>query len=230
MTTLSLIIPAAGSGVRMGTELAKPFIEIAGKAILNHTIEKFINIHGLKQVIIVASTQNVPVVRDLISDYTHTDVHILVVEGGKERQDSIYNALQEIDNDIELVMVHDAVRPFVKSSEVLRCIESAVEYGAAVLAIPVRDTIKSVGAENFVEVTPDRSKLWQVQTPQVFKRELLINAYEQAMKEGFAGTDDSSLVEAFGGKVKVVEGEMSNFKITYPIDLKMAEQIIGGEV
>jgi len=105
-----------------------------------------------------------------------------------------------------------------------------VEYGAAVLAIPVRDTIKSVGAENFVEVTPDRSKLWQVQTPQVFKRELLINAYEQAMKEGFAGTDDSSLVEAFGGKVKVVEGEMSNFKITYPIDLKMAEQIIGGEV
>lgn len=216
--------------MRMGTELAKPFIEIAGKAILNHTIEKFINIQGLKQIIIVASTQNVPVVRELISDYTHTDKHILVVEGGKERQDSIYNALQQIDDDIELVMVHDAVRPFVNNSQVLRCIESAAEYGAAVLAIPVRDTIKSVGAENFVEVTPDRSKLWQVQTPQVFKRGILINAYEQAMKEGFTGTDDSSLVEAFGGKVKVVEGEMSNFKITYPIDLKMAEQIIGGEV
>lgn len=215
--------------MRLGTELAKPFIEIAGKPILNHTLEKFINIQGLRQIIIVASPQNVSLVQELTSEYSGADLNLTVVEGGKERQDSIYNALEKVQENVELVMVHDAVRPFVKSSQVLRCIESASEHGAAVLAMPVKDTIKNVDAENFVKATPDRSKLWQVQTPQVFKAKMLVDAYEWAMKEGVTGTDDSSLMEAFGGKVKVVEGDMGNFKITYPIDLKMAEQIIKGK-
>ncbi|MDZ7808587.1 MAG: 2-C-methyl-D-erythritol 4-phosphate cytidylyltransferase [Gracilimonas sp.] len=226
MTSLSLIIPAAGSGVRLGTEVPKPFIEIDGKTILQHTIEKFIDIPGLRQVIVVASAQSVSLVEELISDYALPDLQFSVVEGGKERQNSIYNALKTVDQKTDLIAVHDAVRPFVETEQIMGCIEAANETGAAVLGVPVRDTIKKVNKEYFVESTPDRSVLWQIQTPQVFKREILIEAYEKAIKEGFTGTDDSSLVENTGVKVKVVEGGVNNFKITYPIDLKVTEQII----
>jgi 2-C-methyl-D-erythritol 4-phosphate cytidylyltransferase len=226
MTTLSLILPAAGSGVRMGTEVPKPFIEIAGRSILGHTIEKFIGIEGLGQIIIVASAQNVPLVKKILSQYSRSNVKFLVIEGGKERQDSISNALKHVDENADLIMVHDAVRPLVETQQIMECIKSALESGAAVLGVPVRDTIKRVDNEGFVDSTPDRSELWQIQTPQIFKRRLLIEAYEKAMNEGFVGTDDSSLVENAGVQVKVVKGDVRNFKLTYPTDLKVAEQII----
>lgn len=229
MSKLSLILPAAGSGVRMGTELPKPFIEINGRAILSHTIDKFINIHGLKQVIVVASAQNVSRVESLISNYSHTDLQFIVVEGGNERQYSIYNALGHIDEDADLVIIHDSVRPLIKVDHIIKCIESAGEYGAAILGVPVRDTIKKVDGEQMVRSTPDRSKLWQIQTPQVFKREILVDAYKKSINEGFSGTDDSSLIEYFGKDVRVVEGDMSNFKITYPFDLRIAEQVLKDE-
>lgn len=226
MTTLSLIIPAAGSGVRMGRDVPKPFIEINGRAILQHTIDKFINIHGLRQIIVVASAQYVPLVNKLVSGYSRSALQVSVVEGGSERQYSIYNALKHVDERAELIAVHDAVRPFVKPEKIMKCIKFANETGAAILGIPVSDTIKEVNTEYFIESTPDRSVLWQIQTPQIFKTEVLIKAYEKAIKEGFAGTDDSSLVENAGIKVKVIEGGVNNFKITYPIDLKIAEQLI----
>lgn len=230
MTSLSLILPAAGSGVRMGTKVPKPFIEIAGRSILGHAIDKFIGLEGLEQVIIVASAQNVSLVEKIISQYFRSNVKFLVIEGGKERQDSIYNALKCVNENAELILVHDAVRPLVEVEQITECIKAALECGAAVLGVPVRDTIKKIDDEGFVESTPDRSALWQIQTPQVFKRRLLIEAYEKAMNEGLVGTDDSSLVENAGVRVKVVKGDVRNIKLTYPADLRIAEQNIEDRV
>lgn len=214
----------------MGAKVPKPFIEVAGRSILNHTIDKFISIDGLRQVIVVASAQNVSVAKKMVTEYSRSNVLFSVVEGGKERQDSIHNALKYVEENVDLIMVHDSVRPFVGTDHIMECINSALETGAAVLGVPVRDTIKKVDSEGNVDSTPDRSALWQIQTPQIFRRRILIAAYEKAMNEGFVGTDDSSLVESAGFPVKVVKGDVSNFKVTYPIDLQVAEQIIGDEL
>lgn len=228
MIKLSLIIPAAGSGLRLGTKIPKPFIELSGKAIIQHTIDKFFDISELRQLLIVTSAQNIDPVKDLLSGYNRPDVDISVIQGGSERQDSITNALDFVDTNCDLVAIHDAVRPFVKKEEIKNCMESALKYDAAILGVPVKDTIKVVGGEHLVESTPDRSSLWQIQTPQIFKRQLLLDAYDKAKKDGVEGTDDSSLVENLGVKVHVVKSSYDNFKITFPMDLKLAELKLEG--
>ena len=134
-----------------------------------------------------------------------------------------------VRREIELVAVHDAVRPFVSVENILQCISVAEQVGGAVLGVPAKDTIKKVNSEGVIVETPKRAQLWQAQTPQIFQKALLGKAYDIAIKEGFFGTDDSSLVEHIGGKVKMVEGDRSNLKITYPIDLKIAELLIQEE-
>jgi 2-C-methyl-D-erythritol 4-phosphate cytidylyltransferase len=228
MIRLSLIIPAAGSGVRLGMKTPKPFIELGGRTILQHTIDKFIDIPELGQLLIVASAQNIDRVKSLVSDHDRSDVDISVVEGGDERQDSIGNALKFVDKRCDLVAIHDAVRPFIEKNVVEECISKAMKYGAAIPGIPVKDTVKVLNDEQLVESTPDRSSLWQIQTPQIFKRQILFDAYDHAKNAGFTGTDDSSLVENLGIKVHVVKSSYENFKITYPIDLKLAELKVGG--
>lgn len=230
MIRLSLIIPAAGSGVRLGMKTPKPFIELGGRTIIQHTIDKFIDIPELGQLLIVASAQNIDRVRGLLSNFDRSDVDISVVEGGDERQDSISNALKFVDTGCDLVAIHDAVRPFIEKNVVEECIRKAMKYGAAIPGIPVKDTVKVLNDEQFVESTPDRSFLWQIQTPQVFKRQILFDAYDKANNEGFTGTDDSSLVENLGVKVHVVKSSYDNFKITYPIDLKLAELKVEGHL
>lgn len=224
----ALIIPAAGSGKRIGGDIAKPFLKIAGKSILGHTISRFANINGLSQVLIATSPGYFKEA-ELAGKWLPEKVSFQVIEGGSERQYSIYNALQKIDKSVDLIAIHDAVRPFVSVESVARCLDQANLSGAAILGVPVKDTIKKVDTKGRIIETPERGSLWQAQTPQIFRRDIIINAFDKALKEKYLGTDDASLVEYFGGDVTVVKGERQNFKITYPLDLRLAELLINGE-
>lgn len=226
---LSLVIPAAGSGSRLGSEIPKPFIELCGKPILRHTLERFLRYDKLAQIVIATSAEQMERVEAILKDMDLGACSYNIVEGGSERQYSIWNALQEVDESCGLVAVHDAVRPFISEGLIRRCCEQAAAHGGAVVGVPAKDTIKKVNEHAVITETPDRSLLWQAQTPQVFKRDLIFKAYREAIDNGLLGTDDSSLAEAVGGTVVMVEGERENLKITYPIDLRVAELILKEE-
>lgn len=226
MSKLAVIIPAAGSGSRMRSQIPKPFLKLRNKTILEHTIRSFATLDFVTQIIIATSKDREEEVESILGQFSNDVENLLVVGGGKERQNSISNALAAVLDNIKLVAVHDAVRPFISSELIKMCSDSAREYGGAIVAVRAKDTIKKVDGDLVIESTPDRSELWQAQTPQIFQKELLILAYETALKNNFIGTDDASLVERVGGTVKVVEGDRRNLKITYPIDLKVAELIL----
>jgi 2-C-methyl-D-erythritol 4-phosphate cytidylyltransferase len=228
VTTKALIIPAAGVGRRMKKEIPKPYLQLGRCSILEHTISRFLQLDGLQDVIIAASEPYLDNTRNILEKVLPEGIRGRTVAGGQTRQDSIYNGLQEI-SDVDLVLVHDAVRPFVKAHHIAECCSQAVRYGAAILGVPAKDTIKRIDDEQVVEETPPRKYLWQTQTPQVFQRSVLFEAYESAREENYIGTDDSSLAERLGTKVKMVLGDRSNFKITYPLDLLIAELIIKEE-
>jgi 2-C-methyl-D-erythritol 4-phosphate cytidylyltransferase len=222
---LALIIPAAGSGERLGEDVPKPYLELAGKTILEHTLSRFQEVPGLGEVIVSASDPHLEQTAELLNKL-FPDKVTHVVKGGRERQDSIRNALGKISGKTGLIAVHDAVRPFVDPEDIERCIAEASRWGGAVLAVPARDTIKVAGPNNEIVQTPDRSTLWQAQTPQVFWAALLREAYDHADKYDVLGSDDSSLVEKVGGKIVLVKGSGKNFKITYPFDLDVAGYLL----
>jgi 2-C-methyl-D-erythritol 4-phosphate cytidylyltransferase len=222
---LALIIPAAGSGQRLGTDIPKPYIAIAGKTILEHTLLKFRSVKGLVEVVVSTSADRLRVTDDLLKK-NFPDLQTAVVEGGSERQHSIMNAMNALRKDAELIAVHDAVRPFVETEVIERCVMLAAEKGAAIVAVPAKDTVKIADADRKILSTPSRSNLWQAQTPQIFRGGLLRKAYENALNANFLGTDDASLVEALGQEVFITEGSRENFKITYPLDMKLAEWML----
>lgn len=228
MTTKALIIPAAGVGSRMQKEIPKPYLQLGSCSILEHTITRFLGLDGLRSVIIATSESYLDEASNILEEILPVDVEGGTIAGGKTRQESIYNGLQEV-LDVDLVIVHDAVRPFVKHRHIEKCCNQATQYGAAILGVPAKDTIKRIDDNNIVQETPPRKYFWQTQTPQIFQRSLLFEAYESARQESYIGTDDSSLVERLGKKVKMVQGDRSNFKITYPLDLQLAELIIKEE-
>jgi len=224
----ALIIPAAGAGSRMQKDTPKPFLQLGNSTILEQTIRRFLPIQGLDQIVVATSSEYQSVTKDILNRIPADGVKKSCLEGGNSRQESIYNALAQVSN-VDLVMVHDAVRPFVRPQHINECCRVATEMGAAVLGIPAKDTIKRVDDEQIVQETPDRKYLWQTQTPQVFQYEILQKAYQSARNDSFLGTDDASLVERLGREVKMVQGDQSNFKITYPLDLQLAELLINTE-
>lgn len=226
MSKLAVIIPAAGSGSRMGARVPKPFLKLHGVSVLEHTIRAFAQVDEVEQVVISTSADWISEVEAILENFKNDVSFLDVVQGGRERQHSIYNALPKIFQEIDLIAVHDAVRPFISKELIKECCEAAEEFGGAIVAVPAKDTIKKVNADSVIVNTPDRSELWQAQTPQIFQKKLLIKAYDSAIREEFTGTDDASLVERIGGNIKVVEGDRRNLKITYPIDLKVAELIL----
>jgi 2-C-methyl-D-erythritol 4-phosphate cytidylyltransferase len=222
---LALIIPAAGSGTRLGGEIPKPYLKIAGKTILEYTLARFQNIEGLDEVIVSTSIRYSDHTKKILSAI-YPDIRTAVVEGGEERQHSILNALNAVSENIKFVAVHDAVRPFVTEGVIRSCFQKAKDVGGAIVAVRAKDTIKVSDMDDLIKSTPDRKTLWQAQTPQIFQTNLLKRSYKNAMDQGFLGTDDASLVEFSGSPVVLVEGNEENFKITYPLDFKLAEWII----
>ena len=229
MQKLAVIIPAAGSGSRMGSAKPKPFIELGDHPILWHTINAFAKLDSVTQIIIPTSRDWQEEVKEICRTIPNQDKQYSVVIGGSERQFSIQNGLDQITDEVELVAVHDAVRPFIKTELILEACKQASKYGGAIVGVPAKDTIKKVDDHLSISETPDRKKLWQAQTPQIFRRELIVNAYKSALEDEFVGTDDSSLIERIGGNVKIVEGDRENLKITYPVDLQIAEMILKEE-
>lgn len=228
MVTKALVIPAAGSGNRMGKETPKPYLKLSGNTILEYTISRFLPLSGLQQVLVATSEDYLQTAEEIVDRLVSDDIEGGCLIGGNERQDSIGNALAEV-SDVDLVMIHDAVRPFVKLRHIETCCRKASEKGAAVLGVPARDTIKRVDRKQVIVETPSRKFLWQTQTPQIFRKGLILEAYEQAREDNFTGTDDASLVERLGESVHMVQGDQSNFKITYPLDLKLAKLLIEKE-
>lgn len=219
-----VIIPAAGSGTRMGSTVPKQFLQLAGKPLLVHSVENFAKCDFVSQVVVAVSEDwygsAVKLLTELIPDHSK----FTVVVGGRRRQDSVRNGLDALDESINVVLVHDGARPLVSTSLIDRCYTAVLKYGAAIAAVPVKDTLKKADDGQNVAVTVERDMLWQAQTPQGARKDLLASAYEQ---NGDADvTDESTLLEKAGIQVHLTAGEESNLKITRNEDLILAESIM----
>ena len=223
--SFTLIIPAAGIGRRMGSDTPKPYLMLKGKSVLEHTLSCFQDLDSLKQVIVSTSVSYHDQTSEILNRL-FDEVETAVVEGGERRQDSIYNAFQKVSPSIQYVAVHDAVRPFIRAGRITECLNVTAETGAAIVGVPVKDTIKRVDADNIIKQTPDRSELWQAQTPQIFRKDLYGRAYNYAKDHDVEVTDDASLFEAAGIDVRIVEGDRENLKLTYPVDFRIAEMLV----
>lgn len=223
MRNVNVIIGAAGSGKRMGAPIPKQFLKQGGKTILERTVEKFAGCDFVDKIVIVTGEDYLEECKTLCQGLAEEGI-IHVTAGGKERQDSIYHAMLLLERlgvkEDALVLVHDGVRPYVSKEVIAAVAKKANEDGAAITAVPPKDTIRHIQ-----EGTLDRSRLCCVQTPQGFRFGLLKEAFEKAMEEGFYGTDDASLVERLGHAVAIVPGEYTNIKITTPEDLTMEMRI-----
>ena len=204
----------------------KPYLELLDRPILAHTIGVFDRSVVIDAIFVIVGETDFDACRSVVIEpYGFQKVGGLV-PGGETRQDSVFNGLKALPHDTDFVIVHDGVRPFVTDEIIFTCLEAAADCGAAVTAVPVKDTIKITDGDEFVVDTPDRSQLWAVQTPQVFRRDVLIEAHQHARREQIQLTDDAALVEQLGLKVKCVMGSYSNLKITTPEDLVVAEALM----
>ncbi|MGB9814255.1 MAG: 2-C-methyl-D-erythritol 4-phosphate cytidylyltransferase [Thermovenabulum sp.] len=221
---VSAIIAAGGKGKRMNSAKSKQYLPLKGFPILYYTLTVFETLKEIDEIILVVGGQDVEFVKkEIINKYKFKKIK--VVEGGFERQDSVYNGLRSCAPQTDIVVIHDGVRPFITHKLILESIEAAKIYNAAGVAVPVKDTIKIV-EDGFIKTTPDRRKLFAIQTPQTFKYGLILEAHEAAKKEGFYGTDDAVLVERLGVKVKIIDGSYENIKITTPEDIIIAEAFL----
>ncbi|MCG7410661.1 2-C-methyl-D-erythritol 4-phosphate cytidylyltransferase [Paenibacillus sp. ACRRX] len=218
-----VIVVAAGKGTRMGMQESKQYLLLQDKPVLIHTLERFEAMEQCASIALVTGRHDLERCRIWVEQYHLTKV-LDIVPGGKERQHSVYEGLKAIQaRGLNIVLIHDGVRPFVEAEQVLAVGEAAITYGAAVLAVPVKDTIKQVNANGVITATPDRSSLWAIQTPQAFRLEDVMRAHDEAGKAGRIGTDDAMLVEQIGIEVHIVEGSYSNIKLTTPEDLAWAD-------
>lgn len=222
---VTAIVAGAGSGKRMRSATVKTFLAVAGLPVVVHTLRAIAACHEVTDLVLVVREED----ESLLSEYIkrHGILRVSrIVPGGRERQDSVYNAMKTLESDTDVVVVHDAVRPFAPPELFRQVIDAALSGTAAIAAVPLKDTIKTVGKDGWVHSTPERTSLMAVQTPQAFPYAVLRDAYEQAMKEGFYSTDDSALVEHIGQPVRVIQGSYENIKITTPEDLILAEYIL----
>jgi 2-C-methyl-D-erythritol 4-phosphate cytidylyltransferase len=221
--TYRVIIPAAGQGKRMGAGKNKLLLELDGTPVFILTLRVFEEDINCSEIILSVNPQEEGDIRRLLEQYNINKVTKLV-HGGKERQDSVYHGVNALSGE-GIVLVHDGARPFIDHNQIHSLVREANEQGAAVLAVPVKDTVKKVKGKRVVE-TVERSSLWAIQTPQAFLLSLLSEAHQHANKHGFLGTDDASLVEQIGQNVMIVEGNYDNIKLTTPEDLVFAEAIL----
>ena len=223
------ILPAAGSGKRMGKDIKKQFLKLNGKEIIVYTIEKFEQCNEVDEIIIVTTEETIPFLWEIVKREGFQKV-VAIVKGGTERQHSVYAGICAVSEKTDFVIVHDGVRPFVAIEDISKTIEIAKQKGACVLGVKTKDTIKICDEENKIIQTPKRDFVWCIQTPQVFKKSLLLKAFEKANKTGFVGTDESVLIEQMGFDVFVEEGHYDNIKITTAEDMMIAEAFVKKQI
>ena len=222
---VSVVFPAAGQAHRMQVGLNKVFLTLAGKPMLLRTLLTFSKVPDVGELIVAVGADEVEPVTSLLGRVKGL-APWRVVEGGTERQYSIRNGLALVSEEADIVLVHDAARPLIRRDTIEELIRVVRAEGAAIIAVPEKNTIKIAAEDGTVAATPPRSSLWQVQTPQGFRREILMEANRKADEDGFLGTDDASLVERLGVEVYIVEGDYSNIKVTTPEDMVVAEAIL----
>jgi 2-C-methyl-D-erythritol 4-phosphate cytidylyltransferase len=223
---ISVIMPAAGLSLRMGADVRKPFIMIGENPIFFYTLEKFYKLKRVKEIIFVVNQKDLDTVKEKWSDELQTYKVTKVIAGGERRQDSIFNGLSLLDPDTKIILIHDAVRPLVHTEEIEAVIKSTEENGAAIIASPMKLTVKKVDSSLKIINTVPRHDLWMAQTPQGFKRDLILNAYEKIKDANVEYTDDAEVLEKAGYTVKIVSGSYDNIKITTREDLKLAELML----
>jgi 2-C-methyl-D-erythritol 4-phosphate cytidylyltransferase len=218
------LIPAAGQGKRLEGVKPKQFLPLGDKPLVAHTLMKFQLCPRIDEIILIVpkDTTERYCQREIVEPHGISKVK-KIVPGGSRRQDSVRFALEAITSPCDLVVIHDGVRPFVSGKIIEQSLDLAEEYGAAIAAVPARDSVKRVAPELGVEASLDRSKIWLAQTPQTFRLQIIKDAYQRAAEDGFYGTDDAALVERLGITVQVVPGSYENIKITTPEDLAIAE-------
>lgn len=221
---VSAIVPAAGLGKRLGSGANKSFISLLNKPLIIWSLEVFETIEEITEVIPVLRESDMKTGAEIFRRYNISKVGRMA-PGGMERQDSVYNGLKLMDSGADIVLIHDGCRPLIERGTVLDAIRNSEGYDGAIVAVPVKDTIKEA-ADGIAKKTLNRGMLWAAQTPQVFQRQFIMNAYETAVKEKFHATDDSALVERLGGMVRVIMGSYENIKVTTPGDMLVAETLL----
>lgn len=222
------LIPAAGMGKRMGAAINKQYLQLGGQAIVARTLAVFENSPLIDGICLVIPEDEIPYCREHVVEAAGFRKVLAIVAGGKERQNSVMNGLTFLRGhaaEDDVVLIHDGVRPFITPAMLRESIEVAASSDGALVAVPAKDTIKTV-RDGVVIDTPDRAALWQAQTPQSFRFSVIHKAHSRAIADGFAGTDDASLVERIGGQVRIVSGDYRNIKITTPEDLVLAEAFL----
>ena len=216
------IIVSAGKGQRFMEGKKKQFYLLADKPILAHTLDQFETCPLVRSTLLVVSEEDMDyTLKEIVEKYKYRKI-AQIVPGGKRRQDSVKNGMDALAKVVDIVMIHDGVRPFVTRAMIEDSIQSAERFGAVVVAMPVKDTIKMSNPDGTVLKTLDRESLWQTQTPQTFQAKVIREAYTKATEDDFVGTDDASLVERLGVKVHILPGSYTNIKITTPEDLILA--------
>jgi len=222
------IIAAAGRSERLGGK-NKMFVPLLGRPILSYTIDIFEKCKSVDKIILVAVEKEIEKYKDLVKSFKFKKIASIII-GGKERQDSVFNGLKEIERlgakKEDIVIIHNGANPLVQEKEINGCIDTAKETNASVAAVPVKDTIKIVDRDLFAISTPDRKTLWAMQTPQVIKFGIAMRAFQKAFENKFYGTDDVQLIERIRHMVKIVHCSYENFKITTPEDVVFAERIL----
>lgn len=214
---ITAIIVAAGSGTRMGGVINKVFLPLGESTVIDHTINAISQVGEISEIILVT--------RECDIELCERFKNIRVIAGGKTRQESVYRGLCEAKSS-DIVLIHDGARALILPESIKAVIEDAKRYDAAALGVSAKDTLKLVDNDGFIKETLDRDRIFQIQTPQVFKTEKILKAHEKAIKDDFLATDDCSLYEKYIGKVKITQGRYDNIKLTTPDDMETAENIL----
>ena len=224
---VTAIVAAAGEGKRMGGLISKTFLPVAGRPLVLRTLDRFFSTRSVEKVILVVAEKDIRRSRELIQgDANLCHRPWLLQAGGASRQESVRRGLEKLGSDCEIVAIHDGARPFITATLIDRCVDEARRSGAAVIGVPVRDTIKVVSEDHWVKTTPPRNTLWEIQTPQVFRKELIVEAHNRGSRQAIEATDDAMLVEQMGHPVFLLEGEWTNIKLTVPEDFLLAEALL----
>ncbi len=228
----TVLIPAAGAGRRMGGSINKQYLELAGKPILAHTLTLFENHPRIENIYLIVPPDDISYCQQQIIDRYGFSKVKRIVAGGTERQDSVRNGLDTLAEDglaqpHRPILIHDGARPLFDCKRLSTLIDIVCQTGACIIGVPVKDTIKEV-ENNQITGSPDRSRLWQAQTPQGFHYQLIREAFDQAADDGSTATDDASLVERLGHPVQILEGDYRNIKVTTPEDILIAAALLGG--
>ena len=223
MLSVGIIIVCAGRGRRLQNQ-AKAFLRVAGKPVLYYSLKAFLAREEVREIVLVLRKEHFGQAQAVARTLKAPRTRIVCVEGGKERQDSVYHGLKALDPQLEYVLVHDGARPFVSQEVIGRVVGALEKYPAVVCGLRARDTLKTVNPRDEVVATVDRKNFVAVQTPQGFRRNILMKAYRDYT--GGVFFDDAQVVESCGTRVRVVEGDIRNFKITYPDDVALAQMII----